>query len=40
MDSIILVLPIPFLPIMMFKFEKLEFFNADEKDRENPQVKF
>ena len=24
----------------MFKFEKLEFFNADEKDRENPQVKF
>ena len=24
----------------MFIFEKLEFFNADEKDRENPQVKF
>ena len=24
----------------MFKFEKLEFFNADEKDRENQQVKF
>ena len=24
----------------MFKFEKYEFFNADEKARENPQVKF
>lgn len=24
----------------IFKFEKIDFFNADEKDKENPQVKF
>ena len=24
----------------IFKFEKIDFFNADEKDKENPQVRF